>query len=127
MKLPSVSKDVVAFLEQLFEAGFPWDDAELAELGDRLGALGGSPVAELVHGFAGMRLRLAAGDVPEPLRREVEAVIYPRLWKVLEAVRAQLPEGEQRARVQVLNRRLARVLAAEGDWAGSAETSAPPG
>jgi len=51
----------------------------------------------------------------EPLRREVEAVIYPRLWKVLEAVRAGLPEGEQRARMQVLNRRLARLLAAEAD------------
>lgn len=110
-----MSKDVVAFLEQLFEEGFPWDDAELAELRVRLGALGGSPVADLAHGFSGVRLRLAAGEVPEPLRREVEAVIYPRLWKVLEAVRTGLPEGEQRARVQVLNRRLARLLAAETD------------
>jgi hypothetical protein len=70
-------------------------------------------VAELAHGFAGLRLRLRMGDVPEPRRREVEAVVYPRLWKVLEAVRAGLPEGEQRARVHVLNRRLARLLAAE--------------
>jgi hypothetical protein len=42
-------------------------------------------------------------------------VIYPRLWKVLEAVRGGLPEGEQRSRVQVLNRRLARLLASEAD------------
>jgi hypothetical protein len=55
------------------------------------------------------------GEMPEPLRREVEAVIYPRLWKVLEAVREGLPEGEQRARVHVLNRRLARLLAGEAD------------
>ena len=89
--------DVVTFLEQLFEAGFVWDEAELA------------------HSFGGVRLRLAMGEVPEPLRREVEAVIYPRLWKVLEAVRAGLPEGEQRARVHVLNRRLARLLATEAD------------
>ena len=107
--------DVVVFLEQLFEAGFAWDEAELADLADRLAALGGSPVAELAHGFAGVRLRLGMGDMPEPLRREVEAVIYPRLWKVLEAVRAGLPEGEQRARVHVLNRRLARLLAGEAD------------
>ncbi|HEV8625648.1 MAG TPA: hypothetical protein VG034_14400 [Acidimicrobiia bacterium] len=106
---------VVAFLEELFETGFTWDEAELADLVDRLAALGGSPVAELGHGFAGVRLRLQMGDMPEPLRREVEAVIYPRLWKVLEAIRAGLPEGEQRARVQVLNRRLARLLAAEAD------------
>jgi hypothetical protein len=110
-----VEPDVVTFLEQLFEAGFVWDEAELVDLTDRLAALGRSPVAELAHGFGGVRLRLAMGEVPEPLRREVEAVIYPRLWKVLEAVRAGLPEGEQRARVHVLNRRLARLLANEAD------------
>ena len=106
---------VVAFLEDLFEVGITWDEAELADLVDRLAALRDSPVAELGSGFAGVRHRLQAGEMAEPLRREVEAVIYPRLWKVLEAVRAGLPEGEQRARVQVLNRRLARLLAAEAD------------
>ncbi len=110
-----MAQQVVAFLEQLFETGFTWDEAELADLSGRLEALDGSPVAELAHGFAGVRLRLQMGDVAEPLRREVEAVIYPRLWKVLEAVRAGLPEGEQRARVHVLNRRLARLLASEAE------------
>ena len=107
--------DVVAFLEELFESGFVWDAAELAGLSLRLEGLAGSPVAELAHGFAAVGLRLEMGEIPEAQRREVEAVIYPRLWKVLEAVRAGLPEGEQRARVQVLNRRLARLLAAEAD------------
>lgn len=110
-----MAPDVVAYLEQLCETGFTWDEAELADLSRRLEALGGSPVAELAHGFAGVRLRLLMGDMAEPLRREIEAVIYPRLWKVLEAVRAGLPEGEQRARVQVLNRRLARLLASEAE------------
>jgi hypothetical protein len=122
-----VAPHVVAFLEQLFETGFTWDEAELADLTDRLEALGGSPVAELAHGVAGVRLRLQMGEMPEPLRREVEAVIYPRLWKVLEAVRAGLPAGEQRTRVQVLNRRLARLLAAEADPILSGDTPAPPG
>jgi hypothetical protein len=110
-----VVPDVVAFLEEFFEGGFVWDEAGLASLADRLAALGPSPVAELAHGFAGLRLRLQMGEMAEPQRREVEAVIYPRLWKVLEAVRAGLPEGEQRARVHVLNRRLARLLATEAD------------
>ncbi len=110
-----MAAEVVAFLEQLFEDGVAWDDAHLAELCDRLTTLGDSPVAELGHGFGGVRLRLEMGEVPDPLRREIEAVIYPRLWKVLEAVRAGLPEGEQRARVHVLNRRLARLLAAEAE------------
>ena len=107
--------DVVEFLEQFFEAGFVWDEVALADLSDRLSAFGGSPVAGVAQGFTGLRLRLGAGEIPEPLRREVEAVVYPRLWKVLEAVRSGLPEGEQRARVHVLNRRLARLLAGEDE------------
>ena len=105
--------DAIGLLEHIFETGFEWDAATLADLAERLRALGPSPVAGLAHGFAGVGLRLEAGDVPAPLRREIEAVVYPRLWKVLEAVRAGLPEGEQRARVDVLNRRLARLFAAE--------------
>jgi len=110
-----VAPDVATFLEDLFEGGITWDEAELAGLVDGFAALGRSPVAELAEGFAGVRNRLETGDMTEALRREVEAVIYPRLWKVLEAIRAGLPEGEQRARVQVLNRRLARLLATEAD------------
>ena len=121
--------DVVAFLEQLFETGFAWDGTELSRLADRVGALDGSPVAELSHAFTAVRLRLETGEIAEARRREVEAVIYPWLWKVLEAVRAGLPEGEQRARVRVLNRRLARLLAAEsaGDAAAlPGDASRPP-
>jgi len=110
-----VAHDVATFLEELFEAGITWGEAELADLVDGFAALGASPVAELAEGFASLRNRLRTDGMAEPLRREVEAVIYPRLWKVLEAVRAGLPDGEQRARVQVLNRRLARLLAAEAD------------
>jgi hypothetical protein len=110
-----VKPDVITVLEDFFEIGFTWDEAALDDLSRRLAALGDSPIAELADGLAGVRLRLESGEVPEQLRREVEAVIYPKLWKVLEAVRTGLPDGEQRARVQVLNRRLARVLAIEAD------------
>jgi hypothetical protein len=119
--------DVVAFLEQLFESGFAWDEAELAGLSGRLEAFGGSPVAGLADTFTTVEFHLAAGDVPEPRRREVEAVIYPRLWKVLEAVRGGLPEGEQRNRVQVLNRRLAQLLAGEVDPLVLRDAAPPPG
>jgi hypothetical protein len=118
---------VVAFLEELFEVGITWDEAELAGLVEGLGALGETPVSDLAVGFAEVRARLQAGDMAEPRRREVEAVVYPKLWKVLEAVRAELPEGEQRARVQVLNRRLARLLATEADPLLSGDTPVPPG
>jgi hypothetical protein len=110
-----VRPDVITVLEDIFETGLTWDASALDDLARRLRDLGDSPVAQLSEGFVGVRLRLEAGEVSEPLRREVEAVIYPRLWKVLEALRAGLPEGEQRARVEVLNRRLARLLATEAD------------
>ena len=119
--------DVIALLEDFFEDGFSWDEAVLDDVSRRLAALEGTPVAGLAEGFAGVRHRLETGDVPEPLRREVEAVVYPKLWKVLEAVRAGLPDGEQRARVQVLNQRLARILAAEADPLLSGDRTAPPG
>ena len=120
-----MTADVITVLEDIFETGFAWDVAALDDLSRRLGALGDSPVAELAEGFGGVRRRLATGEVSEPLRREVEAVINPRLWKVLEALRAGLPEGEQRARVQVLNRRLARLLATEADPLLFGDTPAP--
>ena len=119
--------DVIGVLEDFFEVGFTWDGAALDGFCQRLGALGDSPVADLAEGFAGVRHRLETGEVHEPLRREVEAVVYPKLWKVLEAVRAGLPEGEQRSRVQVLNQRLARLLAAEADPILSGGTPEPPG
>jgi len=122
-----VQSDVITLLEDFFEDGFSWDEAVLDDLARRLMALEGSPVAAAAEGLAQVRHRLRTGAVPEPLRREVEAVIYPKLWKVLEAVRAGLPEGEQRARVHVLNRRLARVLDTEADPILSSDVPAPPG
>jgi hypothetical protein len=53
------------------------------------------------------------GPIPNRLQRDVEAVLYPRLWKVMEAARDDLPTGEQRTRIQVLNRRLARLFVVE--------------
>lgn len=47
------------------------------------------------------------------LRRDVEGILYPRLWKVVEAVRDGLPSGEQLNRVRALDRRLHDLL--EGD------------
>ena len=102
--------DVTVFLEQFFETGFDWDAAGLADLAARLEGLAPSPVAGLAGSFSGLRDRLLATGMPEPLRREVEAVIYPRLWKVLEAVRGGLPDGEQRARVESITDRLSRLL-----------------
>jgi hypothetical protein len=50
---------------------------------------------------------------PARIRADVEAVVYPRLWKLLEAVRDDLPAGEQHTRVEALRQGLERVLGGE--------------
>jgi hypothetical protein len=110
-----VVANVVGFLEDFFDTGLEWDEAALAGVSARLTALAPSPVAELNQAFTALARRVRTGEMNEALRREVEAVVYPRMWKVLEAAQSGLPEGEQRARVDVLNRRLARLLAPEAD------------
>jgi hypothetical protein len=47
------------------------------------------------------------------MRAEIEAVVYPRIWKLIEAIRAGMPDGEVRTRLEVMNRRLARLFVEE--------------
>ncbi len=99
-----------------------WLDAETLATGDPIPAQLARPL-----GSVGYRLRL--GPVAKRTADDVEAVIYPRLWKVLEAIRDELPDSEIRVRIEVLNRRLARTFAeeAERDAARNrAEHTAPP-
>ena len=106
--------ELASELERFIERDALWDPAELDRCAGLLAARGAdSLAADLAHVFAALRLRLGMGPVSGPLRRDVEGVVYPRLWKVIEAVRDELPSGEQLTRVQVLNRRLARLFAAE--------------
>ena len=99
-------------LEAWIERGVVWDPVELDRFAARL-TDAGSPAGDLAHTFAALRLRLEMGAVDGWLQRDVEAVLYPRLWKIIEAVRDELPVREQRTRIQVLNRRLARLFVTE--------------
>jgi hypothetical protein len=76
-------------------------ESEAAEHGDSNSALLAKPLASLLT-------RLEIGPVPDRFSDDIEGILYPRLWKVLEAVWDELPESEVRTRVEVLNRRLAR-------------------
>jgi hypothetical protein len=104
-------------LEAFVEAGALWDpaavealiaklDAETAETGDPL-------PAQLARPLGSVLWRLQLGPVPPRLAADIEAVTYPRLWKVLEAVRGGLPDGELRIRIEVMGRRLSRRFAEE--------------
>ncbi len=57
--------------------------------------------------------RMKIGELDPRFADDVEGIVYPRLWKVMEAVWDGLPDGELRTRIEVLNRRLARRFAEE--------------
>ena len=83
-----------------------WLEAEAQTTGD--------PVPEwLCPPFRALLLRLEMGEVPRRLAFELESIIVPRVWKVMEADRDGLPDGELRTRIEVFNRRLARTFAHE--------------
>lgn len=62
----------------------------------------------LAKPLAALLTRLEIGPVGDRFADDIEGILYPRLWKVMEAVWDGLPEGEIRTRVEVLNRRLSR-------------------
>lgn len=67
----------------------------------------------LAHTLRALLVRLGMGDVPRRMANDVEGILYPRIWKVMEAARDGLPDGELRTRIEVLNRRLSRRLVDE--------------
>lgn len=112
-----VRMEVADELEAFVEAGALWDPAAVEELIAKLNAeteATGDPLpAQLARPLGSVLWRLHLGPVPARLAADIEAVAYPRLWKVLEAVRGGLPDGELRIRIEVMGRRLSRRFAEE--------------
>ena len=104
-----MSVDLADELERLIEHDAVWECGELALCAGRLAASPGEPAATLARCFTALDARLRS-EVDDRLRRDVESVLYPRLWKVLEALRDGLPAGEQLNRVRALDRRLNELL-----------------
>ncbi|GAC1313237.1 MAG: hypothetical protein NVSMB12_04640 [Acidimicrobiales bacterium] len=110
---PSIADE----LEEFVRRGELWDPGELAALISRLeteSAETADPIpAMLARPFASLLWRQQMGELPPRMAHDVEGIIYPRLWKVMEGLRNGLPDGELRTRVEVLNRRLARRFVQE--------------
>ena len=104
-------------LEEFVRKGELWDPDELDALVamlERETAETGDPIpAMLARPFASLLVRQRMGDLPPRMAHDIEGIIYPRLWKVMEAMRGGLPDGELRTRVEVLNRRIARRFVQE--------------
>jgi hypothetical protein len=110
--------DLVEELEEFVRRGQLWDPTELGALIDRLEREAidtDDPIPSmLARPFNSLLVRQKMGDLPPRMAHDIEGIVYPRLWKVMEAVRQGMPDGELRTRVEVMNRRLARRFAQEG-------------
>ena len=104
-------------LEAFVESGDLWHPDNLQAMIANLQAQGeadNDPLpAMLARQFSALLMRLELGKVDQRFAKDVEGVVYPRLWKLMEALRDDMPETELRIRIEVMNRRLARVFVDE--------------
>jgi hypothetical protein len=113
----AVRPALVDELEEFIRAGSLWDHVALEQLIARLEDESGAtddPVPQmLAHAMRAILLRLGMGGISQRMTNDLEGIVYPRIWKVMEAARDGLPDGELRTRIEVLNRRLSRRLVEE--------------
>jgi hypothetical protein len=112
-----VRQELAEDLEEFVRAGQLWSPADLGKLIARLEEESdqtGDPLPRMLAKPLGSVLtRLEIGEVDSRFANDVEGIVYPRLWKVMEAIWDHVPDGEMRTRIEVLNRRLARRFAEE--------------
>ncbi|MCU1460803.1 MAG: hypothetical protein JWO37_878 [Acidimicrobiales bacterium] len=110
-------EEIVDELEEFVRRGKLWHAEDLGVLIARLEAESDAtddPLPRtLGNTLRSLLLRMKLGDVPPRLASEVEGIVYPRLWKVMEAVRDGMPDSEIRIRIEVFSRRLSRTFAEE--------------
>lgn len=108
---------IVTALEGFIERGEMWDrpameglvnllEAETDETGDRIPLM-------LAKVFAALLLRMGMMPIDPHLSVDVQAHVYQRLYKVLEAAYDGLPAAEMRTRIEVFQRRLSRMIVDE--------------
>jgi hypothetical protein len=116
-KMRAVRPRLVDELEEFIRDGALWDREALERVIGRLEDEShdtDDPVPQmLAHALRAIDLRIGMGEIPQRLANDLEGIVYPRIWKVMEAARDGLPDGELRTRIEVLNRRLSRRLVEE--------------
>src|SRR5438034_10681509 len=104
-------------IEAFIEEGALWSPDGLQKLIDRLEGESrdtDDPIPQMLSTpLHSILVRMQMGAIPPRVAADIEGVVYPRLWKLMEAARDELPVGELRTRIEVMNRRLARIFAEE--------------
>ena len=112
-RMADMQAALVDELEDFIRRGGLWDPDDLDSLIKRLESEADPIAGLLAHSLRALLVRLGMGEVPARMANDVEGIVYPRIWKVMEAARDGLPDGELRTRIEVLNRRLSRRLVEE--------------
>lgn len=102
--------EVVDELEAFIGDEGLWRNDQLELMVDRLRGEPDEVSRQLGAGLAAVLARSRAGGVSTSLVADIEGVLYPRLWKLLEAARSSLPEAELHTRLRALDRRLSPLL-----------------
>src|ERR1700761_356775 len=87
---------VVDEIEEFVRAGGLWDNQQRVELIRVLEDDGDEIAGLLAQPLRSVGLRADQGEVSKRLARDLEGIVYPRLWKIMEAVRDDMPDGELR-------------------------------
>ncbi len=115
--MAAVRTEVVDAIEAFIRDGSLWDADHLRAIIDRLEAEQRDHddqfSGQLARFLSSIHMRMQVAEVPPRLAVDIEGIVYPRLWKVMEAVRDGLPDGELRTRIEVMKRRLSRLFAEE--------------
>ncbi|MDP9419220.1 MAG: hypothetical protein M3P53_03570 [Actinomycetota bacterium] len=101
---------IVEELEHFLGAEALWQPDELQVMVEHLRAEPDVICHRLAANLAAVLRRIHAGPLPPRLVADIEGVVYPRLWKVMEAVWDELPASEVSTRATVLQRRLAPLV-----------------
>ena len=96
-------------MEEFIEGAGPASAAAVADLCARLRSDG--PVAsQLADGLEPLARTLEQGPLSGRRQMDVDALVLPRLWRLVEGWRDGLPDGEMLNRVHGLSDRLAELV-----------------
>ncbi|MBW3579927.1 MAG: hypothetical protein KY447_01140 [Actinobacteria bacterium] len=101
---------IVEELERFIGAEGLWRADELQLMVERLRAEPDDVCHRLAASLAAVQRMVEDGRLATRLVADIEGVVYPRLWKVMEAVWDELPTSELSNRATVLDQRLAPLV-----------------